>query len=245
MPQILKTEGIVLSKLDFQESSKIVRIYTKDYGKKSFIVKAARSKRSKTGNVVDPLNHLEVLFYQKDSRDIQMISDVALINFYPHLKNDYESLIYSSAITELIDRLIHEAEPNERLLKGTLRIFELINENVREAKKYFVKYLFFFLEELGYQLQMEKCSSCSAQLEFSPKIGFNYEKGFLCSECINKELINFSFSAEQFKKVRCLSSRSSNCDENDELLEKLIRFFEKYLSYQVDEFREIKSLKLL
>ncbi len=245
MPEILKTEGIVLSKLDFQESSKIVRVYTKDYGKKSFIVKAARSKTSKTGNIVDPLNHLELVFYQKDSRDIQIISDAALINFYPRIKNDYESLIYCSAITELIDRLIHEADPNERLLKGTLRIFKLINEEVSKAKMYFVKYLFFLLDELGYQLQSEKCSSCSARLDNVPKIGFNYEKGFLCNNCMSNQLINFSFSEEQFKKLRCLSSRSSNCDENDDLLEKLIGFFEKYLSYQVEEFHEIKSLKLL
>ncbi len=245
MPEILKTQGLVLSKLNFQESSKIVRVYTKDFGKMSFLVKAARSSKSKSGNIVDALNNIEFIFYKKESRDLQLITESTLVNFFPHLKENYESLIYGSAIIELLDKLLHENETNLRLFRGVIRILELINSNPEKGGMYFVKFLFFFLDELGYRLETEKCALCSAPLTLSANVGFNFEEGFLCHECKKDRLINFSFSAEQFKKVQCLSTRDSNCGESPELIEKLIGFFEKYLSYQIDEFKEIKSLKLI
>ncbi len=245
MPTILKTTGLVLSKLEFQESSNIVRIYTKDFGKLSFIIKGARSSRKKSGNIIDALNHIEFIFYRKESRDIQVISDASLINFFSNVKSNYESLIYSSAIIELIDKLVHESEPHERLFRGVVKILELINANPTKGGMYFVKFLFFFVDELGYKIETDNCSQCSAFLSDSKTVGFNYEFGFLCENCKKDKLTNFSFSAEQFKKVQCLSSRDSNCGASNELIEKIIEFFEKYLSYQIDEFREIKSLKLI
>ncbi len=245
MPEILKTQGLVLSKINFQESSKIVRIYTNDFGKMAFLVKAARSAKSKSGNIVDVLNQIEFVFYKKESRDLQLITESTLIRFFPNIKANYESIIYGSAIVELLDKLLHENEKNERLFRGVIRILELINANPDRSGMYFVKFLFFFLDELGYRLETEKCASCSSLLLHSSSVGFNFEEGFLCSECRKNKLINYSFSAEQFKIVQCLSSRVSNCGESADLIEKLIGFFEKYLSYQIDEFKEIKSLKLI
>jgi len=49
MSQIIKTEGIVLSKIDYSDSSKIVSIYSEEFGKTSAIVKGGRGKIQKLG----------------------------------------------------------------------------------------------------------------------------------------------------------------------------------------------------
>ena len=43
MSEIIKTEAMVLTKMDYGDTSKIVSLYTKDFGKLSAIIKGGRS----------------------------------------------------------------------------------------------------------------------------------------------------------------------------------------------------------
>ncbi len=245
MAEIIKTKGIVLSKLDYSESSKIARIYTSDKGKISILVKAARSAKSKTGKIVDPLNVIEFVYYEKSTRELQLLSDASLIEHFTALRNDFNALIYATAVLELIDKLIHAEEPNERLFRGTVKILQYINSSPQHAETFFVKFLFFFAEILGYELTFGKCNKCGAPLGSEQKIAFNYEKGFLCEQCARNELINFNFTKEQYKIMGCLTTREFDCRQNGKTLNEIITFLEKYLAYQVEEFKEIKALKLI
>ncbi len=245
MAEIIKTKGIVLSKLDYSESSKIARIYTSEKGKISVIVKAARSAKSKTGKIVEPLNIIELVYYEKSTRELQLLSDASLIEHFASLRNDLNALIYATAVTELIDKLIHAEEPNERLFRGAARILQYINSSPERAETFFVKFLFFFAEILGYELTFDKCNKCGAPLGSEHKIAFNYEKGFLCERCSKNDLVNFNFTKEQYKIMRCLTTREFDCSQNGKTLNEIITFLEKYLAYQIEEFKEIKALKLI
>jgi DNA repair protein RecO (recombination protein O) len=245
MAEIIKTQGLVLSKLEYSESSKIARIYTKDKGKISVIVKAARSAKSKTGKIVDPLNIIELVYYEKPTREIQLVSDTALIEHFPNLRADFNATIYATAIAELIDKLIHAEEVNERLFRGALRILQLMDKMPEFSQTLFVKFLFFFSEVLGYELNFNSCSSCKADFTNENKVGFNYEKGFLCKKCSTDEFINFSFDKEHYKIMKCLTSRNFDCGQNEKTLWEIISFMEKYLAYQIEEFAEIKTIKLI
>ncbi len=245
MAEIIKTQGIVLSKLDYNESSKIARIYTKDRGKISVIVKGARSAKSKIGKIIDPLNIVEIIYYEKPTREIQLLTDASLTGHFPALRSDFNAVIYSTALAELLDKLIHAEETNERLFRGAARILQLTDAAPEHAKTFFAKFLFFFAEILGYELLFGKCNKCGSDLETFDKIGFNYEKGFLCKKCASEEITNFSFAKEHYKMMQCLTSRDFDCGQSEKALDETIAFLEKYLAYQIEEFDEIKTLKLI
>ncbi len=245
MPEIIKTQGIVLSKLNYSDTSKIARIYTKDKGKISLIAKAARSAKSKSGKIIDPLNVIELIYYDKPNREIQLLSEASLIEHFTNLRANFNATVYATSIAELIDKLIHAEEPNERLFRGAVRIMKLMDASPQFAQTFFVKFLFFFASVLGYELTIEKCNKCGKPLERENKIKFNYEKGFLCSTCAKEEFVNFSFAKEHYKIMRCLISRDFDCGQNETILNDTIFFLEKYLAYQIEEFAEIKTLKLI
>ena len=52
MSEIIKTEAVVLSKLNYGDSSSIASLFTEDFGKLSVIVKGARSPKSKYGKLL-------------------------------------------------------------------------------------------------------------------------------------------------------------------------------------------------
>lgn len=99
MSEIIKTEAIVLNKIKYGDTSMIATLYTKDFGKLSGIIKGGRSSKSKIGSAVDQLNHLEIILYKKDTREVQLISNASIISHFPGIKNEFKKLQYALACT--------------------------------------------------------------------------------------------------------------------------------------------------
>ena len=244
MPEILKTKALVIKKLDYGDTSKIATFFTEDFGKISAIIKGARSPKSKMGSVVDILNTVQIVYYKKESREVQLVSQAELINHYTKIKEDLDKLKYGSSVAELLLNLTLEDEAHPKLYKGTARILDLMNESDEPAEIYFAKYVLFFLKEMGYEIQLEKCSSCEKDIEIGMPYSFSYNSGILCSGCKHEELISYEFSPELFKLLLCLSRRNNTCKYSKNDINKLIYFFEKYISYHIPEFKGLKSLHL-
>ena len=244
MAEILKTAAVVLGKIDYGDSSKIGLFFTEKYGKVSAIIKGARSPKSKIGAVVDALNHIDLVFYKKENRDLQFISQADLRNSFRKLKDDFENLKYASAIIEIVKFTTIEYEEHPKLFKGLVRILELINDGTQNPKLNFARFFLFVLNEIGYGLQYSNCVWCGKDFEEEEYVFFNFEYGFMCEECSQDRLVNMDFSAELFKLLNCLSYKSRQYSYSERDLDKLISFFEKYLSYHLPEFKKIKSLSL-
>ncbi len=244
MSSIIKTRAFVLSKLDYGDSSKIANFYTEDFGRISGIVKGARSPRSKIGKTIDVLNHVDLVFYNKENRDLQVVSQADLNAHFPQIKSDLEKLKYGSSIIELVLRLTLESDPHKRLFMGMEKILNRMENESTEPMLLFAMFFKFFLEEIGYGLETNSCSSCPEDLNKNKTIFYNYEHGFLCEECSENSLISFEFSLELFNKIICLSQKENQCNYNANELNSIISFFEKFLVYHVEGFQELKSLKV-
>ncbi len=243
MSELIKTSAIVLNKINFGDTSKIAHFFTEDFGKLSAMLKGARSPKSKTGMIIDVFNHVQLVLYRKETRDIQLISEVDLIKHFHGINEDFERVKYASAVIELLHSLTVENEPHEKLFKGSIRILELMNDLTTDPKFLFAKYFLFFIKEIGYEIPMEKCSECGKRLESSKEVSFSYEKGFLCSNCRIDRLTFYDFKAELFNFLVCLSSKNNIKYEQDDL-NKIIFFLERFLMYNVPEFKGLRSVKL-
>ncbi len=144
MSEIKKTEAVVLSKLNYGDSSLIVTLFTKEQGKISAIVKGARSPKSKTSLKIDPLNYIEIIYYNKESRELQIISSADLVEYYPAIKSDLDKLKYAQSVLELVKNLTVEHEQHVRLFNGIIRIFELLETSNKGPKRYFCPLFYVF-----------------------------------------------------------------------------------------------------
>lgn len=244
MSSIIKTKAFVLSKLDFGDTSKIANFYTEDLGRISGIIKGARSPRSKIGKTVDVLNYVDMVLYKKEGRDLQIVTQADLIAYYPNIKSDLEKLKYASAVIELLLRLTVENDQHRRLFIGVEKILQRMEDETTQPILLFSMFLKFFLEEIGYGLETDKCSVCHKSLLNRGNISYNHEIGLMCKSCSENHLVLFEFSMELFKKMVCLSQRNSKCTYTESELKEIITFFERFLIYHVDEFQGIKSLKI-
>jgi len=244
MSDIIKTEAVVLHKIKYGDTSLIVTLFTKDYGKLTAIVKGGRNPKSKLGLVVDTFNHLQIVFYNKDSREVQLISSADIISHFPNIKTDLENQRYAQAILELVKTLNVEHEVNHKLFNGLVRIFSLMDESKESAAVLFARFFMFFLSELGYQLQLERCSGCGKRELLNSELSYNFDLGIFCKDCKGTVVESFSINSELFTVLICLKSNKKIPEASINFMEKAISFMEKHLKHHVTDFKGIQSLHL-
>ncbi|MDR3668161.1 MAG: DNA repair protein RecO [Ignavibacteriaceae bacterium] len=215
MSKIIKTEAIVLSKLNYGETSSIVSLFTKEYGKLSAMLKGGRNPKSKISLIVDPINYLEVIFYNNPSRDLQILSSADFKSNFHKIKEDLDKLKYAHSVIELVKNLSVEHEANKKLFIGIIRILGLINEGKENPGITFGRFFLFFLKELGYEFQ---------------------------SDINNNE--NITINSELFLYLNCLKKNESAGNVSPAIINGAITFFENYLRFHVSDFKGLQSLNM-
>lgn len=244
MSEIIKTDAVVLSKLNYGDTSSIVTLYTQTDGKISVIVKGGRSPKSKIGKIIDPINHLQIIIYKKNTRDVQVLSDANLISHFVNLKEDLNALKYGFAIVELVKNLTAEHEDNQKLFKGLIKILNLINDRKENPAFLFGRFLLFFLSELGYELSIDKCFVCGKELNAKNTLGFDFNNGIMCSDCFESHSGVEALSAELFNLILCLKTNRLADKFKVELMDKFNFLMEQYLRFHITSFKGIQSLRI-
>ncbi|MCU0414212.1 MAG: DNA repair protein RecO [Ignavibacteriaceae bacterium] len=243
MSEIVKTEAIVLSKMNYGDSSSIASMFTEDLGKITVIVKGARSPKSKYGKIVDPLNYLAVVLYKKESREIQLLSQADIVEHYPNIKNDLSKLGYAYGVVELVKNLLADHEVNKKIFKGIVKILSRLNSGEEKSEITFGRFFMFLLKETGYEIQIDSCALCGKQ-KFDGDVFYNFEKGLICGECKKTVVDNYDINLELFGYLNCLKTNESAETFSNLIVRKAIVFMENHLKYHVPDFKGISSLKL-
>jgi DNA repair protein RecO (recombination protein O) len=243
MSELIKTEAVVLSKLNYGDSSSIVTLYTEEHGKLSVIIKGGRKSKSKISNAADPPNHLSIVIYKKDTREVQILSEADILAHFGGIKSDLDKLKYAFAVVELVKKLTVEHEINRKLFKGIIKILSLLETSDQKPQVLFGRFFIFFLEELGYELQLSKCSSCGRSL--APGMGLSYSSGLgiLCKDCSSSRDRFFQLSTELFEFLFCLKHNKMPEKFNNFTADRAIVFLEWYLKIHIPDFQGVNSLK--
>jgi DNA repair protein RecO (recombination protein O) len=244
MSDIIKTEAVVLRKINQGDSSLIVTLFSPEHGKFSVIAKGIKSPKSKMNARLELFNHVEVVFYRKQNRDVQMIKSADTVTVHNKIIEDIDRYMYASGVLELFNKLLPDNEQHEKLFKGILRILKLFNLSEENPKLLFVRFFLFFIDELGYGLQLDNCSLSNKKLIDCNEVYYSYNEGFICDECGPDHLTNFNFSAELFNILICLSSKNVKISCSSDDLNFLINFLQKHLMCHVEQFRGLSSLKV-
>lgn len=191
---IEKVEGIILSDTNYSESSKILNVFTKEYGVIGILSKGCRTMKSKLRGVSQKFTFGDFHIYYKETGLSTLISVDCKKNF-SHILSDIEKISYLSFATELITQVMRQTEDNEiydlyraYLLKLEDGIDPLVLTNILELK---------LLEFLGVRPFIDGCSVCGSQgaiVTINTVAG-----GYLCKNCYRNEKI---YSDKLIKLVR-------------------------------------------
>lgn len=126
--RLKKTKGIVLSYIKYSETSIIVRIFTREFGLKNYIINGARSKSAKSKMAFyQPLTLLDLVIYDKEGGSLNRISEAKLILPFQLIPFDFLRSGIAMFMAEVMGRSVFEGYQNEEFfdfLESSIRLLD-------------------------------------------------------------------------------------------------------------------------
>lgn len=223
------TYGIVLDDMAFGESSKIIKVFTRNMGKISIMVKGAMSSRSKNLSVTQVFGVNEYLL--KKGQSFYYIAESKIIESNFDIRNSYWNLIYASLLSELLDKSTIDEHSNSKvfdLFRKTLNLYNSTNDPIGLAIAFELKYLTF----IGYKPNLE----ISDEIYFSIKEGvIDFQNAF--SYKLTKDDLKY-FNALLFSKLENIEDIIIDNDRK-KFLHKIIIDYIKY-NLEISSFKSNK-----
>ncbi len=125
---LYKTQGIVLHTIKYGDTSIISHIYTRDFGRQSYMVNGVRNKKSKFHyNNFQPLTLLSLATDHKQHREIQRIKDLKIAQPFHHIQSDIIKNTIALFTGELLYRSLHDTESNHALFDYTASAIQILD----------------------------------------------------------------------------------------------------------------------
>lgn len=187
---IVTTDAVILRGMNFRDSSKILTLYTKEFGKLSVLAKGARTAKSKFGGAIEPLSYVTAVLYKKESRDLHLLSHCDIVRPFRSLTDDLERMGAAMAVVELLQAVSHGEERNHRLFDLLVDSLESINGATKNAINALYLFEVRLLEILGFRPEFGRCAGCGRATTDevqSEKLTVNLsEGGVFCPACSAK-----------------------------------------------------------
>jgi len=245
---LIKTEALVLRTTPFQESSLIVKLFTKEQGKVSVIAKGARRLKSSLRGYLEPLSYIEVIYYYKSTREIQTLARVDLIQAFCSNAADLKCGIFGTAVLELIDRTVYDHQHDEEIFAAVVRALKTMDHGDAQYQLHFIGFLLILAGVLGYQLETGYCSQCNQPIYeayFSSAAG-----QLVCAKCGSYLTPASKLSAADLDLLKQLQQPLAKGGfekyiHSDTGYNRRIHLLINYLAYHTGSSLNLKSLAIL
>lgn len=176
--EIVKTEGIIIGETNYSESSKILRIFTKDYGIISVMSKGCRNLKSKLRGVSGKLVYANFQFYYKEN-GISTLIGADMIDTLKNILMDIDRISYASYLLDLTEQ-VYKHSKVEEIYPLFISCLLKINEGY-DYEALTCIYELKLLDYLGIRPNVDGCSICGNTkniITISTKEG-----GYICQNC--------------------------------------------------------------
>ena len=240
-----EVEGIILSITPYGETSKIINVYTKEYGVIGIMCKGAMGIKSKLRSVTSKLTYgIFNIYYKKDK--LSTLVSVDIIDSLKNIKSNILLISYVTYLCELVSQVLKQSNDRriyDDFINAILKIEEGLNPivitNILEVK---------LLDFLGVGLNLTSCIMCGNQNEI---VTLSSEKGgLICKNCYRGErmvpislvkVINMYYLVD----IKSISKLSLKEDVINEINRFLTLYYDDYTGLYLKSKDFLKTMQKL
>lgn len=221
---VKKFEGIVISDIDYKESSKIINVLTKDDGIVGIIARGTKRVKSNLSSVSTKLTYGYFHVNYKEN-GLSTLIEVDVIDRFRNIMLDISKMSYALYLLELSQQ-VYKHDNNREIYNLLIASLKKINEgydyqvivNIFELK---------MLDFLGIRPVVDECVNCGSKTDIVTIS--SYRGGYLCKNCAHGEVI---VNIKTIKLLRMFYyvdiSKIEKLDITDTIKKELSRFIKDY-----------------
>lgn len=219
-----EVEGFILTETPYGETSKIINVFTKDYGIIGIMCKGAKSLKSKNRVSTMRLNYAKFNIYYKKGKLSTLVS-ADILNPLKKIKSDIVLISYLNYLAELTNQVIKQSNNlaiYDEFIAAILKIEEgldpLVITNILEIK---------YLAELGVLFSLDECVICGSKTSIAT---IDADKGgFICLNCLTNEVIVDKKVIKMLRMYYYVNIKSiSNIKVEDNIKDVINKFLDMY-----------------
>ncbi|MGC8500131.1 MAG: DNA repair protein RecO [Leptospirillia bacterium] len=153
-------EVLVLRSARYLDSSKVVTFFSRDGGLQSGFARGATSRDNRFGASLEPLTRSRLSLRRGSFTGLVRILHADTRHSYPHIREDYDRLVWAGLIVRFLLGFLPEGHPEPRLFDLASLALERLDGRKSPAGLVWVEFVREGLPILGWGIPPPVCRSC-------------------------------------------------------------------------------------
>ena len=226
-------KGIVLHTYKYAETSVISKMYTKEFGLKSYVFKGIRNKKSKNKlSLLQSLNIVDLEVTNDKKRNLQYVKEIQKNTDLSLLFSDMNKRFLSLFISEILLKVLVDSEKDNSLFKFIENTVLSLNSSEYLSKNFSLVFLIKLSSYLGFY----------PNSEFSDREYFDLESATFISE---NSYYNISYDNKIYFTLLLKNKNIEIPYQNRKELIKSLQDFYKLHHYNIDQLKSYEVIESL
>jgi DNA repair protein RecO (recombination protein O) len=177
-----ESEAIVLHTYPLGEGDRLVSFLARNAGRVRGVAAGARRLKSRFGSTLEPVSHIRIWFFERETRDLVRINQCELIESFIDVHKDYAAGVALALLCEVTEAVLPEREPSD----AAFRLVLLSARSIRDTGKTALPLAYFALWTVrlgGWLPDLERCARCRRELRDEPAYSAMGHPGIVCGRC--------------------------------------------------------------
>jgi DNA repair protein RecO (recombination protein O) len=154
-----ESEAIVLRSFPLGEGDRLVSFLSRTEGRLKGVAKGAQRLKSQFGSTLEPLSHIRIWFYERETRELVRINQCELLESFYLAQSDYHKSIALALVSEIVETVLPEREATDSVFRLTL----LVAKALAIGTEFWLPLTYFALWSTrlaGWLPSFESCQNC-------------------------------------------------------------------------------------
>ena len=241
-----KTEAIVLRNHKLGETSKILTLYSKKDGRLKIIAKGARGLKSRFYGSLESLNHISLVYYFKENRDLQLLSQAEIIDPFNRIRDDLNRFILATTASEIVLKSQFAEDADPTLFGIFLHYLKCLNDAGDSGDGLTLWFDLQYLKRTGFEPKTDNCLICSRHADQRSYLFSITRGGYVCDACRTDDISGVRISRDSIDLIGTLSNSGSENASGEHVrafvVKESVNVTHQFMAYHVPGLEHLKSL---
>lgn len=179
---IRESEAVILRTYALGEGDRLVSFLSRTEGRIRGVARGARKPKSRFGASLEPMSHLRIWFYERETRQLVRISQCELIESFLEAQRSYNANVAFGLMAEITEGVLPEREPSDPVFRLLLATCRAIQGSGLIALP--ISYFALWTVRLGGWLpSLDRCAQCGRDLAGQQGWANAEGSGVFCRQC--------------------------------------------------------------
>jgi DNA repair protein RecO (recombination protein O) len=198
-----KAEALVIRVIDFSETSAVVTLFTREFGKVAALAKGARRLKGPFESALDLLARVRIVFLRKSSEALDLLTEAQLERRFRSPGRDLSRLYGAYYVAELLNDLTDDDDPHPDLFDAACEALDALGGESTPPGDAILRWELVALRILGHLPSLDACVECGKAVAAGRRTSFGLAVGgVLCDACRPGKKHVASLSAPAVERLR-------------------------------------------